>query len=372
MVTVKEITDIIEQLAPKKLAFNWDNVGLQVGSNGDEINKVLLCLDVNDEVINEAIEEEVQLIVAHHPLIFLPLKNILEEDYKGNIIHKAIKHNINIYIAHTNIDAAEKGLNAYIANKIRLNNLQVLDPISTQTYYKIVVFVPEEYEEKVANALSKVGAGHIGNYDHCTFRSRGQGTFRPLEGTNPFIGEKGEIVKTDEVKIETIVPKSYLSISIKQMIDAHPYEEVAYDIYKLENEEEIRNGIGRVGKLNEAVRFEELIHNLKETFSLNKCKAVGDLEDFIEKIAIVNGSGADYIKLASQKGCDLLVTGDIKYHDAQLAAELKLNLLDIGHYESEVYFKDLLFNYLEKEFIKKDINVNLLKTKTKNNPFLNV
>lgn len=369
MSTVKVITAMIEGLAPKNLAFNWDNVGLQVGSENSEVKEILLCLDVNEETIDEAIEKGVQLIVAHHPLIFSPMKTITKEDYKGKIIFKAIEHNINIYVAHTNIDGAEKGLNTYVANRLNLKNIEVLDPLDEEGYYKIVVFVPEGHVEPVAEALAGAGAGHIGNYSHCSFRSKGEGTFMPLEGTNPFIGEVKKIEKAKEIKLETIIDKRNLTRSIQALIEAHPYEEVAYDVYKLYNSKKPRLGIGRVGILDEPILFKDYIAEIKKVFNIATLKTTGNLEERIEKIAIVNGSGADYISRAKANSCDVLITGDVKYHDAQKAEELGLKLIDVGHYESEVFFMDLLNKYLTDEFIKENIHIEIINSEIDGNPF---
>lgn len=369
MYNLKIITDILENIAPKELAYNWDNVGVQVGSINSSINKILICLDINEKVMEEAIKEKVQLVISHHPLIFSPIKNVTTESYTGNIITQAIKNDINIYIAHTNIDCAKDGLNTYIANLLGLNNLEILDPIKNQSYYKVAVFVPETYEEIVGNALSNSGAGHIGNYSHCSFRSTGEGTFMPLGGADPFIGKKDKLEKVKEVKIETIVPEKYLQKAIESMIDAHPYEEVAYDVYKLNNIEMPSEGIGRVGTLEDTIKLKKYITSIKEIFNTSHIKVIGELDADIKKVAIVNGSGADYISKAAGLKCDLLITGDIRYHDAQKAEELNLNVIDIGHYESELFFKDLLYNYLNKEFKKKNIDIEIINTKTDGNPF---
>ena len=235
-VTVKSITDIIEDLAPLNYACKWDNVGLQLGYGEDIVNRNLTKLEITDAILNEAIEKEVDMIVALHPLIFSPLKSITKDDIKGKIIYKAIQNNIAVYAAHTNMDIAPGGLNDYIAAQLDMQNTEVLDIAERIPYYKLVVFVPLGHEEKVAEAISAAGAGHIGNYSHCTFRTGGVGTFKPLEGTNPFIGVQGRLEQVEEVRLETIVPEEKLARTTQAMIKSHPYEEVAYDIYPLMNE----------------------------------------------------------------------------------------------------------------------------------------
>lgn len=365
---LKNIIELIEALAPKDYAMQWDNVGLQVGSMEDEIEKVMVSLDVTKEVIEEAIEKEVNLIIAHHPMIFSPLKAIVRNDAKGELIYKAIQHKINIYAAHTNIDIAPQGLNEYVANKIGLKSTEILEVLEEEKLFKIVVFVPQEYEEKVADALAKEGAGHVGNYSHCTFRGKGIGTFMALEGTKPFIGKQGEIEKVQEIRLETIVPHNKLNSAIASMLAAHPYEEVAYDIIPLKNKGNKR-GIGRVGKLGESRTLNEIVVAIKFIFDLKRIRVVGDLESQIEKIAIVNGSGADYIELAKNKGCDCLITGDMKYHDAQRALELGLAVIDAGHFETEIFFLDLMTDYLKKVLGNKNLDIEVIKSNAKLNPF---
>ncbi|QUH26836.1 Nif3-like dinuclear metal center hexameric protein [Serpentinicella alkaliphila] len=369
MSRVRIVTDMIEKLSPKNIAFSWDNVGLQVGSPEAIVGKILICLDVNEKVIDEAINKGVQLIICHHPLIFKPLKNITNESYRGSLIIKAIQNNINIYTAHTNIDGAENGLNAYIGSMFNLKNPSILDPIVDGSIYKVTVFVPKGYEEAVSNEMANVGAGHIGNYSHCTFRTSGEGTFMALEDTNPFIGKKNELAKVEETKIETVVHEKYLRNVLDAMIKAHPYEEVAYDVYKLENPLKPTVGIGRVGILESPLLFKAIIENVKKSFEISHLKVVGNLNGIIKKIAIVNGSGSEYISRAAKLGCDLLITGDVKYHDAQLAEELNINLIDLGHYESEILFNNLIEKYLNQQFIKENINIEIIKSEVNGNPF---
>lgn len=365
---LKNILGIIETLAPKHYAMKWDNVGLQIGSENDDIEKVMICLDITEEVLEEAIGHGIDLIIAHHPMIFSPLKSVSKEDMKGKLIYKAIQHNVNIYAAHTNVDIAPEGLNDVVANRIGLKNVEILDILEREKLYKIVVFVPEEYEEKVADALAQGGAGHIGNYSHCSFRNSGMGTFKPLEGTNPFIGEKGKIEKVQETRLETIVSLNNLNKVISSMLQAHPYEEVAYDIIPLENSGDQR-GIGRMGDIEEPKILNEIVVDMKSIFNLKRVKVVGDLQDKIKKIAIVNGSGADYIELAKNKHCDCLITGDVKYHDAQRALELGIAVIDAGHFETEIFFVDLIAAYLKREFKNKKMNIEIIKSDTKINPF---
>ena len=247
---LRNLIDKIESKYPTNLAYDWDNVGLLVGDAEEEIDKVLVCLEANEAIVEEAINNNVNLIVTHHPFIFGKMRKITTSDFKGKLIHKLIKNNIAVYSMHTNFDIAFDGLNDYFMEVMGFEDSKILDVTNTETLYKIVVYVPKTHEDKVREALGKSGAGHIGNYSDCTFNTDGKGTFRPLEGTNPFIGEFDKLEVVDEVKIETIVPQRILGGVISAMIKAHPYEEVAYDLYKLENKGSAV-GLGRIAALKE-------------------------------------------------------------------------------------------------------------------------
>ncbi|KAB3538627.1 Nif3-like dinuclear metal center hexameric protein [Alkaliphilus pronyensis] len=364
----KLIIDILETLAPKGEALSWDNVGLQVGDQDSFVKKALICLDVNDKVLDEAIENGCQMIVTHHPLIFKPIKSILKNEVKGNIIYRAIKNNINIYSAHTNIDIVEEGLNDFICYKLGFSNTQFLETINSYSYVKLVVFVPEDCVDTLAEVLGDAGAGHIGNYSNCSFRASGIGTFKPLTGSNPYIGEEGQVELVKEVRLETIVEESKLNHVIEEMVKAHPYEEVAYDIYPLAIKKP-KNGIGRVADLDSSVPTTILIENIKASLGIENLRFIGDINRAVNRIAVINGSGADYIGLAAAAKCDCLLTGDIKYHEAQLALDLGVNVIDIGHYESEIHFIELVTDYLNSCFSKTNIDVEVIASRVYNNPF---
>src|SRR5699024_1385996 len=264
----KNIIRELEKWAAKSLAYDWDPIGLQVGSLKDETKRVLVTLDVYEEVVDEAIEEGANLIIAHHPLLFNPLKTIDFTTSKGKIVQKLIKHDITVYAIHTNLDIAENGVNDMLADKLRLNDVKPFIPFSNEKLYKLIVFVPVDYVDDLRNAMSEAGAGHIGNYSHCTYQSPGKGTFKPLEGTNPFIGEKGTLEYVDEYKLETIVPESVLSKVLQAMEQSHPYEEVAYDLYELAQKGK-QYGLGPIGTLDEKKTLREFIDQVKEAFNLD-------------------------------------------------------------------------------------------------------
>ena len=360
---LKSLIKKIEAKYPTNLAYDWDNVGLLVGDAEEEIDKVLVCLEANEAIVEEAINNNVNLIVTHHPFIFGKMKKITTSDFKGKLIHKLIKNNIAVYSMHTNFDIAFDGLNDYFMEVMGFENSKILDVTNTETLYKIVVYVPKTHEDKVREALGKSGAGHIGNYSDCTFNTDGKGTFRPLEGTNPFIGDLDKLEVVDEVKIETIVPQRILGGVISAMIKAHPYEEVAYDLYKLENKGSAV-GLGRIAELKESMSLKELSMMIKEKLNMDALRVVGSLDTNIKKVAVVTGSGADLAKKAQRSGADVLITGDVKYHDAQDAIDAGMCIIDCNHFESEDIFKDVM-----KRFLDDIDDISVIKSRININPF---
>ncbi|AZR73123.1 Nif3-like dinuclear metal center hexameric protein [Anoxybacter fermentans] len=366
---VQRIVDIINRIAPPHLAESWDNVGLLVGDYSAEVDKVMVTLDVTEEVLDNAIEQDVKLIIAHHPMIFSEIKSIRADQPIGRLIIKAIQNGVNIFAAHTNLDIASGGINDLLAEKLELVEVKPLSVSSTDNLYKIVVYIPAGHEEEIRNALCEAGAGWIGKYSHCTFQASGTGTFKPLEGTNPFIGRKGELEKVKEVRLETIVPESRLNRAIKAMLKCHPYEEVAYDIYPLKNKGE-KFGPGRIGYLPEPIPYREIIEKIKQNLNLPYLRYLGDLDRIIHKVALCGGSGASLIHKAAFQGADLYLTGDIKHHDARLAESLGLALIDAGHYWTEVVCVAYLYNVLKEEIDKESLSIELVQFTDQTDPFV--
>ena len=359
---LKNIINILEEQYPKNLAYDWDNVGLLIGNINSDIKKILICLEANEAIIDEAIENKVDLIITHHPFIFKKILSINENDIKGKCIYKLIKNNINIYSMHTNFDIAFGGLNDFFVDKLNLQNIKVLDNTKNESLYKIAVYVPVSHEDSVREVMTNSDAGNIGNYSDCTFNIKGTGTFKPRGGSNPFIGTSELLEKVEEVKIESICKQKNLNKIISNMIKAHPYEEVAYDIYKLENKGEVY-GLGRYGSLENGITLEELSNKIKTILNTKHLRIVGKLDNVVKKIAIVTGSGGDYVKKAYNRGCDVLITGDVKYHEAQDAIDLGISVIDAGHFETENIFIDILNEYLYKrlsdvDIIKSNVNIN--------------
>lgn len=341
------IFSLIEEIAPKYCAEEWDNVGLMVGRYNRDVSRILISLELNSDVLKEAVQNNIDLIITHHPLIFNPLKNIRYDIPQGKYVYELIKNNIDLYSCHTNLDASRDGLNDYIALKLGLKDIDILDIIGRDSYKKLVVFVPKGYEEIVRNALGNAGAGFIGNYSHCTFMTDGKGTFLPHEGSNPFLGNIGKIEETDEYRIETIVPDRLLKKAVTAMLKVHPYEEVAYDIYPLENEGKVY-GIGRIGYTDNEYNLYEYALNVKQLLGLKEVRIGGEVEKKIKKVAVVNGSGGSYVSKAYYAGADVLVTGDVSYHQYQDAKALGLAVIDAGHYGTEKHFVQFMSRYLKE------------------------
>jgi dinuclear metal center YbgI/SA1388 family protein len=321
-----------EQFSPKYLAMPDDKIGLQLGTLQKEIRKVLITLDVTDAVVEEAIQEQVDLIIAHHAIIYRPLPHLQTDTPAGRLYERLIKHDIAVYIAHTNLDVAEGGVNDMMAEALGLLDLSCLEAVYTEKLKKLVCYVPQTHHQQVLDALFAAGVGSIGPYSSCSFSfsSPGTGTFLPQEGTNPFIGEPGRLERVQEVRVETIVPESLQRKAVQAMLKAHPYEEAAYDLYPLEQAGRV-HGLGRVGKLPAAVTLRELAELAKTVFDVPAVRVVGDLERPIRKVAVLGGSGGRYVRHAIFAGADVLVTGDIDYHTAHDAAAAGLALLDVGH-----------------------------------------
>ncbi|PTY80390.1 Nif3-like dinuclear metal center hexameric protein [Heyndrickxia sporothermodurans] len=362
-----EIIQLFESFSPKKYAMEGDPIGLQIGKLNKPIKNVMIALDILDEVVDEAIEKNVQLIIAHHPLIFRPLKNLLTDQAQGKIIEKLIKHDIAVYAAHTNLDVAIGGVNDLLAEALQLQNTEVLDPTYEDKLKKLVVYVPVDYEEEVRNAIGKAGAGAIGQYSHCSFSSEGTGRFLPSEHSSPFIGAKGKLESVKENKIETIIPASIEKRVITAMIKAHPYEEVAYDIYPLENKGQVL-GLGRIGMLNEEMSLEQFAEHVKKTLEVNTVRVVGDLHARINKVAVLGGDGNKYFSKAKFKGADVFVTGDFYYHNAHDAMQMGLNIIDPGHNVEKVMKKGVA-ERLSKMCKDKGYSVQFIPSTIHTDPF---
>ncbi|SHF00228.1 dinuclear metal center protein, YbgI/SA1388 family [Mariniphaga anaerophila] len=347
MLKVKEIVNYLDTIAPPALQESYDNAGLIVGNPDAEVSSALVTIDVTEAVVDEAVNSKSGLIIAHHPIVFSGLKKLTGKNYVERTVLKAIKNDIAIYAAHTNLDAVSGGVNTKICEKLGLKNCRVLQPVSGQLK-KLVTFIPTEKAEFVRTAIFEAGAGFIGNYDYCGYNLEGVGSFRAGENTNPYVGEKGEVHYEKEVRFETVFPSWLQPKIIKALINAHPYEEVAYDIYTLDNNFE-KAGMGMIGDLETAIPEADFLKLLKGTFATGSIRHTALKGENVKKVAVCGGAGSFLLKQAIAAKADFFVTGDFKYHQF-FDAENKIVIADVGHYESEQFTKELFYELLMKKF----------------------
>ncbi len=343
---IAQILSVLEEYAPLPLQDSFDNAGLQIGDTSQPVTGILLCLDVTEEIIDEALELECNLIISHHPLLFKPLKSITGKTYIERCVAKACKHNLTIYSAHTNLDNAQGGVSHKIAEKIGLQNIRILSP-QKDNLLKLSTFVPHSHADIVRNALFNAGAGHIGNYDQCSFNLNGEGTFRAQRGADPYVGEPEQFHVEPEVKIETILPSYKKTTVLRALLASHPYEEPAYDFVPLANEWNFA-GAGVVGELPLPEDEASFLHRLKQLFQLQSLQHSTLRGKEIREVAICGGSGAFLLPEAMAYGADIFITGEAKYNDYYDTGN-RILLAVIGHYESEICTKELFFDIITKK-----------------------
>ncbi|MFC6332428.1 Nif3-like dinuclear metal center hexameric protein [Paenibacillus septentrionalis] len=326
----------MEQFAPKHYAVEHDRIGLQLGTLNKKIDRVLVTLDVTLEVVQEAIEKSIDLIIAHHAIIFRPIGSIDVSTPAGKLYELLIKHDIAVYISHTNLDVAIGGVNDLLADLAGMEqDRKPLDTVYVDQLSKLVVYVPESALTAVEQAAWRAGAGHIGNYSHCSFQSSGTGTFMAEAGATPFVGELNSLHREPEIRFECIVPASLQRKVVSSIVKAHPYEEVAYDLIPLQ-QQGVHYGLGRVGRLLEPTTLGQLAQQLKHAYNVPALRVVGDMQKPIKKIAVLGGMGAKYVKSAKFAGADVLITGDIDFHTAQDALADGMCIIDPGHHIEKV------------------------------------
>lgn len=365
---LQDLVGLLNSHYPQNLAEDWDNVGLQVGDLKQELAKVMVALEPTIATVQSAINHQCQALVTHHPLIFKPLKKITTSDETGQILFEAIRNNLAIISVHTNLDHASDGLNDWLAQALNLTNYKPLLLPKTGDLVKLVVFVPQNDADTIATTLFKAGAGHVGRYDHCSFRSAGTGTFRANDGCTPHIGIIGNDEQIDEMRLETIVPQALVNRVIEKMIKVHPYEEVAYDLLPLDNR---RNdiGLGRIGYLETPQSLNQFAKCCKQQLGCNTLRMVATGDTPIHKVAVCGGSGAMLIHEAARQGADVLVTGDIKYHEAMSARALGLALIDAGHFATEQLMASCLAEKLTNESQQRAWSVDYIVAPDEIDPF---
>ncbi len=360
---IKDITNYLESLAPLSSQESYDNAGLICGNHQTEVTNALIALDCTEDIVDEAIKRNCNFIISHHPIVFKGLKTFTGKNYVERTIIKAIKNDIAIYAIHTNLDNYLKGVNSKIADLLGIKQPRILVP-SSHTLNKLNVYVPLSHKNEVMDALFKAGAGHIGNYSECSFADTGTGSFKANQNATPFVGEIDKRHYENEVKIEVLLSTHKRHQIVSEMLKAHPYEEVAYDIYPLLNTNNYE-GAGMIGELPQTVDSLYFLQQLKDIFKCDVIRHTELCKSKIKTVAWCGGSGSFLLKQAKQQKADIFITGDFKYHEF-FDAENQIIIADIGHFESEQYTIDLIAELLSKNFINfapclTDINTNPVK-----------
>ncbi|OGI09078.1 MAG: Nif3-like dinuclear metal center hexameric protein [Candidatus Margulisbacteria bacterium GWF2_35_9] len=338
----RNLVSYLEDFYPKKYAMDWDNVGLQIGDLSREIKNVAVSLDLTNLVVDKAIENNCNLIITHHPLIFNPLKNIDTHTPSGAVLEKLIKHDITVYSMHTNLDVSSNGVSDILAEKYLLQNTKIIKQTGSEDLFKFIVYVPNDIYMNFRENFLELKVGNIGLYSHCSFSTSGEGTFKPLAGSNPHIGEMNTLEKVPEYKIESIVKGEYLADLINEVKRIHPYEEVAYDVIKLENKAN-NIGLGRYGIIS-PILLKNFNHIIPGILKGNK-----DENKLIKKVAVCGGNGSSLIRNVIDLKIDLFISAEIGYHNELLAEEYGLSIFDIGHKESE----EPILYYLQRMILDK-------------------
>jgi dinuclear metal center YbgI/SA1388 family protein len=349
-----EIIKYIENWAPKEISWQKDNSGLQIGDTEKRVTNILLCLEINEDVIREAISKNCNLIITHHPFFFSPIKKIdLTNDRKSLLIQTIIKNDIIIYSAHTNLDYTKEGVSYQLAKRLELQNIDFLVNLKSNQY-KLSVFVPEDSIEIIAEAIFAYGGGIIGEYTNCSFRTQGTGTFKGSINSTPARGNKAEFTSLDEVKLEVIVDRWKLKKVLSELRKVHPYEEMAYDIVPLDNSN-VNYGIGAIGELTKELNLNEFLGHVANRLKIKCFRYTNGRSRKISKVAVCGGSGSEYIEEAIAQKCDAYITADIKYHTFQ-DAEGKILLADAGHYETEIFSLNEIKRRISTQLIKNKEN----------------
>ncbi len=363
--TIADLTKYLEDWAPPGAAWEKDNVGLQIGSRGQQIKNIMLCLELDEGVIKQAVQKKCNFIFTHHPLIFQPLKRLdTQNDPKAKLIQQLIKNDITVYSAHTNLDFTKDGVSFQLAKTLGLQRIQFLD-LEEANQFKVSVFVPESHFESVSQAVFSAGAGIIGEYENCCFRLNGKGTFKGTSKTQPYLGGKNNFETVDEIRFEFLVNSWKLRDVIPALLKTHPYEEPAYDIYPLKNKN-VNYGYGAIGNLPAEMNIDDFLHHVKNSLKVLSFRYVDGAAKKIRKVAVCGGSGSDLISSAIANKADAFITADIKYHPFQEAAG-KILLIDAGHYETEIVVLRAVKQKLEN-FLADDKSIKVFKYSGNTNP----
>jgi dinuclear metal center YbgI/SA1388 family protein len=363
--TVRDVQNILEGWAPRGAAWERDNVGLQVGEVDKKVKKILVTLDINEEIVREAEKKSVDLIVSHHPLLFRPLTTLTPHDRVGKIVFALAKHGIALYSMHTNFDFTYGGVSFSLAKKLGLRDVTFLKG-HADALRKLAVFVPADHVDGVAKAMAAAGAGVIGRYEDCSFRIEGIGTFRGGEGTQPFVGQSKQFEKVGEIRLEMVVPKWKVDDVVRAMKEVHPYEEVAYDVYVLENDS-VNFGVGAFGALSEPTLLGKFLTLIKRRLKVPSLRFNGNVRRSVRNVAVCGGSGSEFLEHAIHRGADAFITADVKYHAFESAAG-RIALIDAGHFETEHPSVDTIVRYMQEHPSIGEHGVQVFRSSMNTNP----
>lgn len=359
MLRVADLIEELEGIAPPDLADADDHIGLQVGNPDSQVQRVCVSVDTSGQVIDEAVERKADLLVAHHPLIYHPLEAVTTDPVAKRVA-KLIRANISLFVMHTNYDTVPGGVNDVLATRLGVVGCEPLTTRHTDPFFKIVVFVPEEAVEQVRNAMADAGAGVIGQYTHCSFRSPGIGTFVPLPGSQPYVGSTGRLEEVEEHRLEMVSAGSWVEGVVEAMLEKHPYDQVAYDLYELANEP-IRYGYGRVGSLDEPMSLGAFFERVKSSLEMERARVWGDMDRQIKRVGFCAGGASLHYKEAAQAGADVYITGDTKHHDILDAVGLGMAVIDAGHFETEKPGMVALAERLTKTFTGSGLEIEYIE-----------
>lgn len=346
-VTVESIAGYLEELAPQTLALPGDPVGLQLGDPRSPVRTLMVALELDQMILAQAVAQKAELVITHHPLLFQPLQSLDERSPQGALIAQTIRNKISVFSAHTNLDIAPGGLNCRLADLLGLAEAgrRVIERTGQDQLLKLVVFIPRGHEDAVRVALVDAGAGWIGAYSHCTFQTAGTGTFMPREGTDPYTGRPGALERVDELRLETVLPASRRKAVLQALFAAHPYEEVAYDLYALQREG-APVGLGLFGCLEQPLSLEQILKRCRERLQLQGLRYWAPPKTEFSRIAVCSGSGGSLVEQAALLGAELFISGDFRYHDFKQAEAAGMGLVDAGHYGTERPAVELISQYL--------------------------
>jgi len=368
-VSIKNIEEMIETLSPVRFSCDWDNSGFHINL-GRDISKILVCLDVSDAVIREAVQKNCGLIIAHHPLFFKDIRCIDTDTYQGRMAARLIENGISLYCAHTSMDSAPEGINPYLAEAFGLVNIRFMEPVTKTQYSQIGVYVPTDHADGVAKAMGDAGAGLLGNYRDCAFLAHGEGRFRPNEQAKPFIGTAGRLEKVAEIKIEAICAAELTDQVVREMKAAHPYEEVAYYVTALQNNREVESGMGVMGEYKEDVTLGEAARIVKESLASDSLRICGSLDKPVRKVGVCGGGAGEMIPFAERMGLDLFITGEVK-HSVYVGAK-DIAIIEAGHFDTEKCFVRLFARGLQKRADALKYSLDIIESEHVVRPFINL